>query len=109
MGLNEVQKEEEIEKISWRENNPYLISDMNQFEDHFLLQGAISIIGLADPNKFKTRAMNFRKLFHHESDFIRISKALLTIGDYSQLTSWRFLLGNANNSTWRELFTIFQQ
>jgi hypothetical protein len=38
-----------------------------------------------------------------------IGKALLTIDDYSQLASWRFLFGNENNSTWRELFTISKQ
>jgi hypothetical protein len=109
MGLNELQKEEEIEKISWRKNNPGLIVNLDQLEDHFLLQGAVSIVGLEEANKFKTRAANFTKLFSQGCDYIRISKALLTIGDYSQLVSWRFLFGNANDASWRELFTRSKQ
>jgi hypothetical protein len=34
---------------------------------------------------------------------------MLTLNDYSQLASWRFLFGNENNSTWRELFTQSKQ
>jgi hypothetical protein len=109
LGLNETQKKEEIEKISWRKNNPDLITEINQLEDHFLLQGSVSIIGFEDPQLFKTRATSFKILFVQGCDYIRISRAMLTIGDYSQLATWKFLFGNSNNSTWRELFTISKQ
>lgn len=109
LGFNEIQKQEEIDKITWRQNNPALIEDMNHLEDHFLLQGSVAIIGLKDPDKFVSRANNFRNLFNQEIEYLLISKALLSIGDYAQLVSWRFLFGNKNSSSWRELFTKSKQ
>jgi hypothetical protein len=108
-GYNEIQKNEEIQKIDWRKNNLHLISELNQLEDHLLLLGSVAIVGLEDSNKFKLRASNFRRLFNNDTNYLPISKALLTIDDYSQLASWRYLFGNNNASTWRELFTISNQ
>ncbi len=105
-GYNQSQKEEEQEKIGWRENNSNLIEDLNHLEDHFLLQGSIRIIGLSETEMFRERARKFRELFNHQIKYLEISNALLTIGDYSQLVSWRFLFGNNNDSTWRELFIV---
>lgn len=109
LGYNEAQKNEEINKISWRSENPSLIEDINRLEDHFLLQGSIAIIGLTEPEKFKLRAVNFKNLFNNAISYKAISNALLTIDDYSQLASFRFLFGNNNFSTWRELFTPSNQ
>lgn len=109
LGFNETQKSEEIEKIKWRQDNLDLIESLNRLEDHFLLQGTIAIIGLADPEHFKKRSEQFIKLFNHSIGYLTISRALLTIDDYSQLASWRFLFGNNNDSTWRELFTVSNQ
>jgi hypothetical protein len=109
LGFNEVQKNQELQKITWRREHSELINDLNQLEDHFLLQGTVAIIGLDDAEKFRNRAVNFKSLFNKEIDYIKISKALLTIDDYSQLASWRFLFGNKNESSWRELFTISKQ
>jgi len=108
-GYNDNQKSEEINKQHWRVKNSSLIDDLNHLEDHFLLQGAVSIVGLEEPDKFANRAFRFRDLFSHKIHFLEISKALLTIADYSQLTNWRFLLGNGYDSTWRELFTPSNQ
>jgi hypothetical protein len=109
LGFNELQKDEEIEKIEWRKNNPSLIEDLNQLEDHSLLRGSISIIGLSDTEKFKEHTEKFLRLFDENSDYLLISNALLTIGDYSQLASWRYIFGNKNWSSWRELFTRSKQ
>lgn len=109
MGFNEAQKNEENEKIIWRNSNTHSIKIINQLEDHFLLQGNVAIIGLENSNKFNLRAEKFNKLFNNEKHYLTISKALLTFDDYSQLASWRFLFGNNNASTWRELFTISNQ
>ncbi len=109
LGFNEVQKNQELDKIEWRQQNVELIDDLNQLEDHFLLQGSVVIIGLDEPDKLKQRIVNFRSLFNHEIDYIKISTALLTINDYSQLASWRFVFGSKLDSTWRELFTISKQ
>lgn len=108
-GYNDNQKNEEITKQLWREKNAQLIDDLNHLEDHFLLQGAVSIVGIEEPDMFANRAFRFRELFSHKIHFLEISKALLTIGDYSQLANWRFLLGNGYDSTWRELFTPSNQ
>lgn len=104
LGFNELQKEEEIKKIEWRLANPILIDELNRLEDHKLLQGSIAIIGLENTNEFKERVIKFFTLFNGDIDYLLISSALLTIGDYSQLIRWRFILGNKNDSTWRELF-----
>jgi hypothetical protein len=109
LGFNEIQKQEEIDKITWRIANKEMIDVINELEDHFLLLGNISIIGLDNPNLFSVRAKKFRLLFNGSLSYLLISKAMLTIGDYSQLASWRFLFGNENNSTWRELFTQSKQ
>lgn len=109
MGYNELQKQEEIDKIDWRKNNPLLVNTLNNLEEHFLLQGTIAIVGLDNPEKLAFRTDNFFKLFNSNISYIQISKALLTINDYSQLASWRFLFGNNNASTWRELFSRSNQ
>lgn len=106
MGFNEIQKNQEIEKITWRTENVGLIEELNKLEDHFLLQGNISIIGLEDTKNFELLATNFKNLFDRQIPYRDISRALLTINDYSQLASWRYLFGNSNDSSWRELFTI---
>ena len=108
-GYNDNQKNEEITKQRWREINAHLIDDLNHLEDHFLLQGAVSIVGIEEPDMFANRAYRFRELFSHKIHFLEISKALLSIDDYSQLANWRFLLGNGYDSTWRELFTPSNQ
>lgn len=105
-GFNQSQKEEEAEKFNWRENYPDLIEDANQLEDHYLLQGSIRIIGFREPHLFSKRAKKFRILFNREINYSEISRALLTIGDYSQLASWRFLFGNNSDSTWKDLFNV---
>lgn len=104
-GFSEIQKNQEIEKMEWRKANPYLVATLNQIEDHRLLQGNIAIIGTDDVDHFQLLTKNFIELFNRSYSFLPISRALLTVGDYSQLASWRYLLGNENDSTWRELFT----
>lgn len=105
MGYSELQKKQELEKVQWRLKNTDLIDVLNELEDHHLLQGNISVIGLDENQDFKLLANNFMLLFNGNNSYIEISRALLTLGDYSQLASWHFMLGNSNDSTWRELFT----
>jgi hypothetical protein len=105
LGFSELQKQQELDKIKWRTKHSDLESILNQLEDHKLLQGNIAIIGLDNPETFVKQATNFIQLFNGNIHYKGISKALLTIGDYSQLVSWRFLFGNANDSSWIELFT----
>ncbi len=104
-GYSEIQKQQELDKIKWRGDYPDLVETLNKLEDHRLLQGNVAIIGIDDPGKFELLVENFIDLFRRSNSLLTISRALLTIGDYSQLASWRFLFGNDNDSTWRELFT----
>jgi hypothetical protein len=108
-GFNEIQKQEEIDKVVWRIKHNELTSEINELEDHIFLQGCVSVIGLDNPETFKLRARKFISLFNGSINYLLISKALLAINDYSQLSSWRFLFGNENKSTWRELFTRSKQ
>jgi hypothetical protein len=108
LGYSRNQKEEEIYKIEWRKTNPTL--DTSCLEDHFLLQGTLRIIDIDDADNLINREKAFFRIFDHSISYLIISRALLAIGDYSQLLSgWRFTLGNSNDSTWRDLFSYSNQ
>lgn len=105
MGYSEIQKNQESDKIVWRRNNRDQSELLDELEDHKLLQGNIAIIGLDSDQDFGLLVKNFRSLFSGAISYIKISRALLTIGDYSQRNTWRVILGNRNDASWRELFT----
>lgn len=110
LGYSRNQKEEEIYKMEWRKINPQLADCTFHLEDHFLLQGTLRIIDIDDIDNLQNKEKAFFKIFDHSISYITISKALLTIGDYSQLlTGWRFSLGNTNDSTWKDLFSFSNQ
>ncbi|MCG8761958.1 DUF262 domain-containing protein [Tenacibaculum finnmarkense] len=109
LGFNEQQKQQELDKILWRIEHPELEVYLNNLEDQKLLQGNIAIIGLDTPEKFKILATNFIKIFNGDIHYKGISKALLTIGDYTQSVYWRFSFGYNKDASWRELFTPSQK
>ncbi|AZJ36390.1 DUF262 domain-containing protein [Tenacibaculum singaporense] len=109
LGFNELQKQQELDKILWRKKHPELEVCLNNLEDQKLLQGNIAIIGLDNTEKFQMLATNFIKLFNGDIHYKEISKALLTVGDYTQFVTWRVLFGNHTDSSWRELFTPSQK
>jgi len=84
-GFNIRQKQEEIEKIAWCDQNPKLTEKLFELEDHWTLFGCIAAVGLENSQNFDS----FRALF--DNDLLLVSKALLTYGDYSQ---------NLKNSKW---------
>ena len=84
-GFNIRQKREEIEKITWCDQNPKLTEKLFELEDHWTLFGCIAVVGLSNTQNFDS----FRALF--DNDLLLVSKALLTYGDYSQ---------NLKNSKW---------
>jgi len=106
LGYSVIQKKQELEKMAWRSKNQNLIEKLNELEDHSLLQGNIAIVGLENAHNFRLLANNFINLFDGTISYLEISRAMLTINDYSQLGSWRFILGNALDTGWREIFTI---
>ena len=104
-GFNIRQKQEEIEKIAWCDQNPKLTEKLFELEDHWTLFGCIAAIGLENSQNFDS----FRTLF--DNDLLLVSKALLTYGDYSQTYTdkrYRFMASH-NYRTWQEMLHPSQQ
>ncbi len=98
--LNLNQLGEEAIKITWVENNPDKAETLFELEDHDLLQGQISIVGLDHPEYFS----RFRSVFSCKADLVDC--ALMSIGGYGQREKkWRYQLGSKKNmKAWRNLF-----
>ncbi len=100
LGYNVRQKEEERNKIKWLRTHSQLKDELFQLEDHSLLKGCIAVVDLNNSINFN----KFRLLFDY-CDKDLINKALLSIGDYSQLISWRYQIGaKSNESVWFDIF-----
>ena len=76
--LNPNQLAEEALKIPWVENNPDKADALFELEDHDLLQGQISIVGLERPEYF----LRFQSLFSCNKDLVDC--ALMSIRNYGQ-------------------------
>lgn len=99
-GFNLLQKQEEKDKLYWLPTNIAYKDALFQLEDHNLLKGTIAIVGLNKPDNFS----KFNLLFD-QCDKDVISRALLTIGDYSQNLGWRTQLGvKTKDTVWADLF-----
>ncbi len=104
-GFNILQKREEQKKLEWLPKNSDYKDELYKLEDHNLLKGTISIIGLDNPDNFSKFALLFE-----QTDKDLINKALLTIGDYSQNLSWRTQLGvKTKDTVWADLFHPTEQ
>lgn len=99
--LNLSQLAEEALKITWVKNNPDIAESLFELEDHDLLQGQISIVGLDNSDYFQ----RFQSLFSCKLDLIDC--ALMSIGNYGQRekNGWRYQLGSKKiMKAWRNLF-----
>ena len=98
--LNLNQLIEESLKIDWVKDNPGMAELLYELEDHDLLQGQISIVGLDHPEYFQ----RFISLFSCKWDNIDCS--LIAIGSYGQRENrGRYQLGSKKNiKAWRTLF-----
>ncbi len=98
--LNLYQLDEEALKIAWVDNNPDEAESLFELEDHELLQGQISSVGL-DHFEYFSR---FKSLFSCKWDLVDC--ALVTIGSYGQREKkGRYQLGSKKNvNAWRTLF-----
>lgn len=97
--FNASQLQEEKDKEEWLKENQDKAETLFSLEDHYLLNGGISVIGLE--NVEYTNA--FYSLF--ECDWSLVNRALLSIGDYSIKVNWRYQIGSARNDTpWRAIF-----
>ena len=95
------QLEEEKEKIAFLKEKPHLIETLFRLEDHSMLFGQISILGLDN----LTYAERFESLFKCNWD--KIDCALMAIGDYGQMEQnrWRYqYASSAIKQAWIKLF-----
>lgn len=102
INFNPSQLEEEIVKIEWTTKNPDKAETLYALEDHELLYGQISVVGLEHPECFE----QFESLFKCNWDLVDC--ALFTIRDYKQkdrAKGWRYQLGSSKEGyAWKMLF-----
>ena len=101
INFNAAQLKEESEKIEWLKNNMDKSESLFKLEDHDLLYGQISIIGLEHPEYFE----RFTNLF--ECSWDKVDAALMALGNYIQKekNNWRYQAGSGKNEkAWRNLF-----
>ena len=95
------QLNEETEKIEWVKNNLNEAETLYKLEDHPILHGQISILGLK--NIYLTE--RFFTLF--SCDWDKVDRAMIAIGDYRQqnFNKWRYQMGSSGNIlAWQALF-----
>ncbi len=98
--FNVHQLQEEKDKIDFLAQNPDKSDELFALEDHPILNGQISILGLENLDlgeKFKT-------LFSCNRDLIDC--ALMVTGNYGQQeqNKWRYQYGSTSQDAWNELF-----
>ncbi len=98
--FNVSQLMEEKEKIAFLVDHPDMADTLFELEDHFLLNGQISIVGLENLSYTK----RFESLFKCSLD--NVDCAMMAVGDYGQLERNEkcYQYGSTNQSAWNELF-----
>ena len=103
INFNLFQIKEEVEKLDYTSKNRDKAEHLFELEDHYLLNGQISIVGLREELFDK-----FQQLFN--CDWDKVDCALLSIGDYSQRDNWwRIQLGSkasrqpCGRTAWKKL------
>ena len=93
---------EEKKKIKYLESHPNMASVMFELEDHDLLKGQISIVGIKNLHYTK----RFKSLF--ECDKEKVDCAMMAIGNYGQMegNKRRYQYGTKSNRSdaWENLF-----
>lgn len=101
--LSTRQFKEEQNKADLIIKHPELKEPIYKLEDHVLLRGNIALFDF--DTDLPAYADQFHKIFTPGCNYSEISKAMLTLGDYTQSYGNLRRFGNRNSSTWRELFT----
>lgn len=99
--FNLFQIEEEKAKLLWCKEHPKNVKTLFLLEDHPLLYGQVSMVGLNHPRHFS----RFIELF--DCDWDLVDCALLMAGNYAQTerNGWRYQLGSCHIDTaWKNLF-----
>jgi len=99
LSFNSAQLLEESEKKVWVETHPDKAETLYYLEDHHLLNGGISVVGLDNIDY----APRFYSLFN--CDWGLVNRALLTLGDFSLKVRWRYQIGSAKmDNPWKAIF-----
>lgn len=103
--FNTRQKEHEIEKSNYLKSNPLMRGITNNLEDHNILRGNLLLFDLH--NNIEAYANSFHEIFYDLNEkHNSITRALMTIGDYSKAKSkTKKLYGSSNEDRWRDIFT----
>lgn len=99
--FNTNQIQEETSKLIWTRQNPAKADSLFELEDHKLLYGQISILGIENDHLFE----RFHLLF--DLDYDTIDCVLHIMGEYYQReqNNWRYQFGSSkNDSAWQNLF-----
>lgn len=103
--FNAHQIEEEKGKIDYLKSNPDMASVMFELEDHDLLKGQISIVGINNLHHYTKR---FKSLFESKRDLEKVDCAMMAIGNYGQMegNKRRYQYGTKSNRSdaWENLF-----
>ena len=106
--FNNIQALEEIEKHHWTNENPDHAEGLYRLEDHPLLNGSITVIGLENIVALVDRFYNLFPLDEDGNlrcDLDAIGRAMLAIGDYGQVNTFRYQLASPDMPRiWREMF-----
>ena len=106
--FNNIQALEEIEKRHWTDENPDHAEALYRLEDHPLLNGSITVIGLENIVALVDRFYNLFPLDEDGNlrcDLDAIGRAMLAIGDYGQVNTFRYQLASPDMPRiWREMF-----
>lgn len=100
VSFSKMQLNEEQRKLDYLKNNMDDRSRIYKLEDHPLLRGTISVIGLDRLDLCD----KFYELFDATVDRQNVNAAMLSIGDYSQLFRWRYQFGARADVSWMNLF-----
>lgn len=98
--FNVSQLSEEKEKLVFLKSNPDMSETLFELEDHYLLNGQISIVGVDN----LAYAKRFESLFKCNLD--KVDCAMMALGNYSQMerNKWRFQYGSTLLQAWKSLF-----
>lgn len=100
--FNQQQKVEESNKLAWiKDNDEEHELILSTLENNNLLLGSTCLIGIDNYDYFETFNHTFKDSYN-ESEWIEITRAMLTYGDISYKENyWRFLIPGKNASIWK--------
>jgi len=103
------QVEDEVRKQTFLDVNPELADALFRLEDHPILRGTLSAFEF-DSDTFRQRAEAFETAFSDSRQWLGLTGALLTSGDYQRprpkSSAWQFGTSSpSHETTWRYLLT----